>query len=115
MHIRRHASRITANVEISPFFQPSINFSTLLTQPVLHVDFSIGITRESQINTIKHPFLEPSLPLGLIKKVGSKMRIPEQQPATSLAPLQFSFLHEGSKRRHARARPHHNDRCITIE
>ncbi len=75
VHIRCHALSFAADIKISAFLQPGIEFPAIFQHPVLHVDFFIGIAGKCHIKARQQSIFAVLQPFALVQKVSVEVPV----------------------------------------
>lgn len=113
IHVLRHAGGISADVEARAVLQPLPEFFTLLDHEVLDVNLLFLIARPGygQLQLFRsRQFVQ----FALITKIGSLVRIAEEQPVAAPGSGGDAFLPESAEGSDAGAGTHHDDGSIPI-
>src|SRR5277367_1828843 len=114
LHVRSHAARVAAYVDIGAPLDPRVQLGRLLLHPMLHVDSLRSVTREREIKAMQLLFRQRLLPLDLVEEFGAKVPIGEEQPVSTTRSRRRAMLDEGPERRNSGAGANHDDVSIAV-
>ena len=74
----------------------------------------LAVTRKRDVDPVQQPLLPIVQPLDLIQEIAVENAVAEEQPVPSRRPHRLAFSQESPERRHASARPDHDQRGLGV-
>ena len=111
LDIGGHALGVAADVEVCAALQPRPQLGRLRPHAVLHVGLGrVGIARPGERQAGQHLTLLQAEEFVFIEEVAVLALVAEEQPRIARRLRRHPVVQEGAERRHAGARPDHDDR-----
>src|SRR4051812_26366962 len=114
LDVLRHASRITADIEIRATLQPLEHLLGVLLNAVLDVNLVVLVARKRRMQMRQNAVLHHALKLVLVEEVHLFALLSEEQPVLALRSIGLTLLKKRAERSNSRPWPDHDHRSVRI-